>query len=1411
MKKTEPTVDRPSSSVPVRDVPLASYLEVQWSLYIAGNLPNYPASYADPVVADVDADGSLEVIVSSGGNGESVYCLDADDGTMEWERHLGWTTSYLAVADVDYDEGYEVIVGGGRLFCLNGSTGETEWMYGSNTAASPCIANLDGQPGLEVVIAASNTVECVNSSGDMVWTTPNIAAYWYRSSPSAADLDSDGELEVAVGTQNGTVYSLNGLTGDIEWKHSSSASGTEEVSCATSVADINQDGVPEVIFGTAGGLVQNINGSDGSLNWNYTLPGYEFGGRPAITDVDLDGVMEVVVTASDDAVHCINGLTGTRDWRSSTFDFPRGSVSIADIDGDRELEVLVGEDGTALHCLNAEDGLREWYYSTWNNLIYATPLVADIDDDQRVELIITIGHTLNCFNYAGSAPEDLYYPWPGITPGGDMRGTGCFVDSDRDNLTDIFEFTAGTSAYANDSDSDTASDFLEFLACTDPTDGLWIYPTVEWVRNTEDLATFAGPTVADVDGEEGLEVIMGYFGNSYCLSGADGSTLWNFTPSAEHIMMESSVADINLDGQMEVLFGTGVFATSLGGVYCVNGTDGEKLWNFTTPGWVYGAPTVVDLEGDGEVEVLFGSGEDSRLYCLHGRNGTEIWNYTAPSAIFTSPAVGDVNGDGNLEIVFGCQDYKLYCLDALSGTQLWNYTTGERITFSDPCIFDMNQDGFSDVLQGSYDGYLHCVHGVNGSMMWKAFLGDWITGSALVADVDNDREIEVVIGSLNNKLQCLNSTGGLEWDFNTPDDIQGTASFTDIDGDHEGEVLFVSDSGYVYCLSGLGEEEWNLPVGFTQYRGSVPIADVYSDGQLEAVAASYASNKGKIVCMRVGSAPFEADAYPWPAFESFADPTHTNYYSDQDGDGLTDNYELAAGSPLDEIDVDTDGLTDLEEFYGGTDPRHDNIAPGVIADLSVTATAPASASLTWTAPGDNEYSGTATGYDVRYSTSGPIEDKAAWNAATVYPQSWIPLGHNETEIRTLTGLPSPSNIWFAVRALDEQDNLGGLSNSPGIQTLEFFPPSTISDLAALNATTSSLMLTWTAPGDDGMSGTADGYILKHSVAGPITTENWGSATTYSQSWNPGSPGSSEVREITGLLNATRYWFAIRAYDDVGNYGGVSNSPNLETLEGVRPGAPTDLVVASVTQTTVTLSWTAPGDNGTVGTAAGYIIKYSTSGQITSENWMDATEYMQDWTPLEAGETESHTLSDLAPDTTYWFAIMAYDDIPNYGELSESVLETTLEAVPPAMIGDLIVVDMNSSSITLNWTAPGDNGMSGRAAGYVVKYSVIGPITSENWESATTYDQSWDPHSAGHMENHAVLGLEEGANYWFAIVAYDEVGNYGEVSNTALGTTTIAGGFPAGFGSGLAIGVVAGAGSLAAVIVVVWLIRKKRGT
>jgi hypothetical protein len=84
-------------------------------------------------------------------------------------------------------------------------------------------------------------------------------------------------------------------------------------------------------------------------------------------------------------------------------------------------------------------------------------------------------------------------------------------------------------------------------------------------------------------------------------------------------------------------------------------------------------------------------------------------------------------------------------------------------------------------------------------------------------------------------------------------------------------------------------------------------------------------------------------------------------------------------------------------------------------------------------------------------------------------------------------------------------------------------------------------------------------------------------------------------------------------------------------------------------------------------------------------------------------------------------------------------------------------------VTLTWTAPGDDGHSGRASKYEVRYSTS-PITESTWTSATVAYCPAEPAPAGELEYLTVSGLQGGVVYYFAAKTADECYNWSELSN-----------------------------------------------
>jgi len=227
-------------------------------------------------------------------------------------------------------------------------------------------------------------------------------------------------------------------------------------------------------------------------------------------------------------------------------------------------------------------------------------------------------------------------------------------------------------------------------------------------------------------------------------------------------------------------------------------------------------------------------------------------------------------------------------------------------------------------------------------------------------------------------------------------------------------------------------------------------------------------------------------------------------------------------------------------------PAEDTILPSAVTNLALSNPSDTAITVSWTAPGDDESTGTATSYDLRYSTSEITE--ANWSSATQVSSEPTPSVAGSSESMTVSGLTESTIYYFALKTSDEVPNESGISNVPNLATTavpDTTVPSAVTNLALSNPSDTAITVLWTAPGDDADVGTATSYDLRYSTS-EITDGNWSSATQVSSEPTPSATGSSESMTVSGLTESTIYYFALKTSDEVPNESGLSNVPNLAT-------------------------------------------------------------------------------------------------------------------------------------------------------------------------------------------------------------------------------------------------------------------------
>ena len=122
----------------------------------------------------------------------------------------------------------------------------------------------------------------------------------------------------------------------------------------------------------------------------------------------------------------------------------------------------------------------------------------------------------------------------------------------------------------------------------------------------------------------------------------------------------------------------------------------------------------------------------------------------------------------------------------------------------------------------------------------------------------------------------------------------------------------------------------------------------------------------------------------------------------------------------------------------------DTIRPEAVANLVPTVLGENRVQLAWAATGDDSLTGTATSYDIRYSTQ-PITT-ANWSSATQVTGEPAPGAPGTQQLYTVTGLTRQTTYYFAMKVTDDAGNPSALSNVPSVTTPDQTAPAAIRDL-----------------------------------------------------------------------------------------------------------------------------------------------------------------------------------------------------------------------------------------------------------------------------------------------------------------------------------------------------------------------------
>ncbi|MDP9388274.1 MAG: VCBS repeat-containing protein [Actinomycetota bacterium] len=375
-------------------------------------------------------------------------------------------------------------------------------------------------------------------------------------------------------------------------------------------------------------------------------------------------------------------------------------------------------------------------------------------------------------------------------------------------------------------------------------------PVGGWPRQTSH-AINSSPSAADVDGDSRPEVFVGSGVGSHgsCSGGAlysfehDGTERFRFQGSdqdcpSQAVHSTPALGDINRDGQVDVTAGfLGLRMYSL-----THRGQANPGWPYYTDDTVFSSPALADINGDGQTDVVIGGDStpgppiDHRggLVRAIGGGGNTLWEFRVNEIVRSSPSIGDIDGDGRVDIVFGTGDYwvrqpggasdatKVFALNA-DGTLKWVRDTG-GYTLASPTLADLDGNGVLDVAIGTFEGpnpgqvFAFRGDGSNLAGFPRPSGGGVVLGSITTADLNGDGSQDLVV-----------PTGGGVFAYNGRNGAplfglaQGAAAFqnsplvTDVDGNGLVDIIAVGSrpngAGIAY--------RWELPAGDNARLGSL--------------------------------------------------------------------------------------------------------------------------------------------------------------------------------------------------------------------------------------------------------------------------------------------------------------------------------------------------------------------------------------------------------------------------------------------------------------------------------------------------------------------------------------------------------------------------------------------------------------
>jgi hypothetical protein len=410
-----------------------------------------------------------------------------------------------------------------------------------------------------------------------------------------------------------------------------------------------------------------------------------------------------------------------------------------------------------------------------------------------------------------------------------------------------------------------------------------------WPQYPAGGVDFSSPVLVDLNGDDTLDVLIASQSHQVYVWNHQGELYPNWPQPTQGIseLSETSspaVGDIDNDGQNEI-----VYSAEPGRLYAweIDGSIvpgfpvnlGDRIIRLCT--------TLEDIDGDDSLEILTGTGNTQFQFFVYRHDGTLMWSKYTDAAVHSTPATGDIDFDGDIEIIVGNDGVNPQnCVYAWhhdgSTVNGWPKICGHHVDPS-PALADIDNDGDYEIFFGSLDNYLYGVNHNNEDLPgWPNLCGsgliEGIVSSPAIGDIDNDSILEVVTGrgimqSVYGAIYAFKITGEPMNGFPinmTTGSVVSSPALADIDEDNDLEIIVGCQDGKLYGFHHNGDTVAGFPIEVGYPITSSPaIGDIDLDGDIEIAIGA------RLDSLYIWDLPglYNPDKTPWPMFHH--DPRHT--------------------------------------------------------------------------------------------------------------------------------------------------------------------------------------------------------------------------------------------------------------------------------------------------------------------------------------------------------------------------------------------------------------------------------------------------------------------------------------------------------------------------------------------------------